>query len=98
MSEQKKLGLKFEDGKVIAQVDTNQDGEAALTAKLHVSEAIQEAFQKGGAVEGVKVVGFKFELTKLKLQLDSDKDGQPVLDLELDLSEAVDESGLLKMG
>jgi len=86
-----KLGVKFDDGKLVFGVDANQDGENSLTARLHMSEAISEMIAKGGKIEGAKVVDFSFSGTKLKLKLDTDKDGEEMFDLELDLAESFDE-------
>lgn len=92
-----KFDVKAEDGALCLGIDLNEDGEKLMMAKLNVSEAIQEALQRGESieVEGAKVVGFKFELTKLKLMIDTDKDGEKLLELEIDLAEALDESGLM---
>lgn len=86
-----KLNYEVKEGVLHMGADSNEDGENSISLKLHLNEAIQEAFKKGEAVEGVKVVGFKFELTKLKLQLDTDKDGENLLELEIDLAESFDE-------
>lgn len=77
-------------------LDLDQDGQASIGGKLHLSEGIQELMQKGGAIEGAKVVEFKFEGTKAIVKLDTDRDGEPLLELELDLMESFDEvSGLV---
>ena len=94
--ENKKLEFKVENSILHIGVDPNQDGQKVLTAKLHLSEAIQEAFKKGVPVEGAKVVSFEFKLTKLVLMIDTDQDGEPLLELEIDLAEVVDEIGLMK--
>lgn len=96
MDVNKKFELKVENGEVIASVDTNQDGEKVLTARLVLTEAVQEALQRQSAVEGVKSASIKFSGNKLTLEVDTDKDGEKVLTLELDLFEVVDETGLLK--
>lgn len=92
-----KASVNFENGKLVFGVDTNEDGENVLTGSLNLSEALQEAFSRGEAVEGVKVVEVKFELTKLKVILDTDKDGENLLELVIDLAEGIDEaSGIFK--
>jgi len=89
MSEAKLIEVK--DGKILAGVDTNKDGEQSLSAVVKIDEAIQEAIARGEAIEGNKVVSVKFELTKLKIVVDSDKDGESLLELTVDLAEVYDE-------
>lgn len=91
MSENKAIEVKFEEGKALFNVDSNKDGEPSLKIELNLTEAVQEIFNRGGKIEGAKVVDFSFELTKLKLKLDTDQDGEHLLDLTIDLAEAVDE-------
>ena len=93
----KKLTFEVKDGALNLAVDSNQDGEPVVKMKLNLSEAVQESFSKGEAIEGVKVVDFKFSLTKLNLTLDTDRDGEKLLELEIDLAEGLDEgTGLFK--
>lgn len=91
-----KVDVSVEDNALKVSVDTNEDGEAVATAKIHLTEAIQEAFKKGETVviEGTKKVAFSFGLTGLKVKIDSDQDGEPVAELDINLPEALDESGL----
>ena len=89
--ENKKFNFEVKDGKLSFGVDPNADGENVVSGNLHLSEAIQEAVDRGEAVEGVKVVDFSFNGSKLVLKVDSDKDGEVLLDLEIDLGEAFDE-------
>ena len=91
-----KIDFKIEDNKLKVMGDSNEDGPASLTLELNLTEAVQEAFSKGDAIEGAKVVDVKFTGTQLVVMVDSDKDGEKLLDLTLDLAEALDESGLLK--
>ena len=92
-----KADLKIEEGKLVVSADLNEDGQPVLTAKINLSEGLEEAFKKGEAVEGVKLVDVKFEMTKLKVVLDTDKDGEQLLELDIDLAEAFDEaSGAFK--
>lgn len=86
-----KTPIKVENGAVVFGVDSNDDGQQAITGKLNLGEAVGEALAKGAAIEGAKIVDFKFELTKLVLKIDSDKDGQPLLEIAVDLGEAFDE-------
>lgn len=89
--EHKKIDYAFKDGSVEVGVDSNQDGEKALSLNLKMSEAVAEAFSKGTAVEGVKVVDFAFTGSELLLKLDTDKDGEECLSLKLSLAEIADE-------
>lgn len=86
-----KLNFEIKDSALHLGVDYNEDGESSIKMKLNMSEAISEAFSRGTAVEGVKLVDFKFELTKMVLKLDSDKDGEEVLEIVIDLGEIADE-------
>jgi hypothetical protein len=79
--------VEFEGEKLNVGLDIDKDGENSLALKLHLSEAVQEIFNKGGKVEGVKLASFEFQLTKLVLKLDTDQDGEPVMDLTIDLAE-----------
>lgn len=89
-----KFNVKVEDGHVQLGVDTNEDGQDVVQAKLSISEAIQEAFQRSEGVAGAELVGFGFEDGMLSIQIDSDKDGENLLELKLDLQEALDEAGI----
>lgn len=86
-----KFNIKIEDGKAIIGLDTNADGENVLDLSLDMSEAIQEVFSKGEAVEGVKIASFNFEGKKLNLSIDTDKDSEELLNLSIDLGELFDE-------
>ena len=86
-----KLNFDIKDKALHMGVDYNEDGENSIKMKLNMIEAVSEAFSRGEAVEGVKLVDFKFELTKMVLKLDSDKDGEEVLELVIDLGEVADE-------
>jgi hypothetical protein len=91
-----KFKIEVKENELIGLIDTNEDGQPVGTLKLNLNEAFQEAFQKGGQIEGAKLAGFKFSLTKLIIEIDTDKDGEKLLTFEIDLAEAVDEIGLLK--
>ena len=91
-----KFDVSAEDGALVFKVDLNEDGEPVVHGKLNFGEGIQEAFQRGEAIEGAKVVSFKFDLSKLVIAIDTDKDGEKLLELTIDLAEAIDETGLLK--
>lgn len=88
------IGVEGETLKV--GLDLNEDGQEVVTLKLSLKEAVQEAFTKGGKIEGVKVVDFRFELTQLVLKIDSDQDGETLAEIRIDLAEAIDEAGVLK--
>ncbi len=91
-----KFNVEVKDKTINLGLDTNQDGENVLTAKVHMDEALSELLKKDGvSLEGAKLVAFKFNLTKLSLTIDTDRDGEPMLELEIDLGEALEESGLL---
>ena len=91
-----KFDFEIKDNQLIATGDSNEDGQPVATIKLSLNEAVQEAFSKGEAVEGVKVADVKFTGTQLIVSVDTDRDGEKLLDLTIDLAEALDESGLLK--
>ena len=86
-----KVNYEVKDNALNVGLDSNEDGQNSVSLKVNLSEALGEAFQKGTAVEGAKVVEVKFELTKLKVVLDTDKDDENLLELEIDLAEAFDE-------
>ena len=93
-----KGNVKFEDGKLIAGLDTNEDGENVLTAKLNLNEGLQEALGrvlKGGEGEKIvvdaKKVELEFGIGGLKLLVDTDGDGEKLLELDVSLTEAADE-------
>jgi len=91
-----KFSYAVEEGRLKLGLDTNEDGEKALELDLSLNEAIQEAFQKGEAVEGVKSAKVEFTGTTLLVRIDSDKDGEELAVLKLNLAEAIDETGILK--
>lgn len=93
-----KFGVSFEDNKLNLSLDPNADGQNVLIAKIHLSEAVQEALQRDESIQidGAKVVDFAFQGAKLMLKLDTDQDGQGVLELEIDLMEALNEVGVVK--
>jgi len=86
-----KLKFEVKGGVLNLGVDADEDGEKSLEIKLHLTEAVQEAFDRGTPLEGAKLVDFKFEGTKLVLKLDTDKDGEALLEFEVNLAEAIDE-------
>lgn len=94
--ENKKFDVSFENNELNLGIDLNKDGEKLMKVKLNLGEAIQEAFKKGEAIEGAKVVAFEFKLTKLVVKIDTDRDGESLLEIEIDLAEALDEVGVLK--
>ena len=96
--ENKILNYKFEDGKFSFSVDSNKDGEPSLKGSILLDEAIQEAFKKGEALEGVKAVKFDVSLGGLKCEVDSDKDGEKSLEIEVNFGEAIDEAFSKKDG
>lgn len=91
--EGKVLNVNVEDGKLVLGVDPNKDGQEVVRLRLNLSESVQEAFSRGEAVEGAKVVDFKLSSSGIHLKLDTDKDGEELLELELDFMEAADEVG-----
>jgi len=86
-----KFNFEIQEGKVVIGLDTNEDQENVLDLSLNMSEAIQEAFQRGESLEDAKVISFGFEGKKLNIKLDSDRDGEILLDLAIDLGELFDE-------
>ena len=93
-NENKVVDLAVKDGALSLGVDSNRDGEKVVTLKLHLSEAVQEAFNRSEALEGVKLVSLSFTTDgKMALKLDTDKDGEELLTLTVDLSEVADEIG-----
>lgn len=91
MEEIKAYSFGVKDGNLEFGIDSNKDGINVISGKIMLSEAMQEAFSRGTAVEGVKSVSVKFDLTKLKIIVDTDKDGEALLVLEVDLAEAFKE-------
>lgn len=91
-----KFNASVEDGKIKLSADMNEDGEMSLDLMMSMSEAIQEAFSRSEAVDGVSLVDFGFEGGKLKVKIDSDKDGEALIELFLDLKEVMDELGVFK--
>lgn len=91
-----KIKYDIQENNLVIGLDANEDGQNSLEVKLSLSEAIQEAFKKGVAVEGVKSATVKFEGTKLIVVVDSDKDGEALLTLSADLFEGLEETGALK--
>jgi len=51
-----KGSVKFEEGKLLAGLDTNEDGENVLTFKMNLNESIQEALAKLSKGESTKIV------------------------------------------
>ena len=94
--EHKKFDVEVKEGNLELSLDTNQDGEKLMTAKVNMGEAIQEVLKKGEKIEGAKLVDFEMGIGGIKLVLDTDQDGEKLLELELNLAEALDESGLMK--
>lgn len=90
------LSYEAKDGKIQLKYDKDQDGEPSVDLSIHINEAIQEAFDRGDEVEGVKLAKLSFEGMKLKLEIDTDQDGEKVMELLLDIPEGLDESGVLK--
>jgi len=91
MEENKAFDFGVKDGKLEFGIDPNRDGQNVISGKLHLGEALSEAFSRGEKVPGARIVDVKFELTRLVVKLDTDKDGEPLLELEIDLAEAFDE-------
>lgn len=92
-----KVKISVENNQILIDVDTNQDGQSVVSAKLDLPEALQEAMKSGD--QPVVVDGklkLAFEEGKLKLSFDSNQDGEAAAMVDLDLAEAVDESGLLE--
>ena len=63
--ENKVVTYGFTEGVLDLSVDANKDGDHVLNLKLDVNEAVEEAINKGTAIEGVSVADFKFEGSKL---------------------------------
>ena len=93
-----KVNYEVKKGNLHIGIDSNEDGQNAISIKLSLTEAIQEAIFRGTPLEGAKVVDFKFDLTRLILKIDTDRDGEALLELEIDLAEVFDEikSSLIK--
>lgn len=91
-----KVNYEIKDGHLILGGDTNEDGQNSVGLKLSLNEAVEEAFKKGEAVEGVKVAQVKFLGTQLQVLVDTDKDGEQLLELTLDIGEILDEAGVFK--
>lgn len=92
-----KGSLKFEDGKIVAGFDSNEDGQASAGLELKVSEAVEEglAAMKKGEKKVVeleaKKVSLEFEEGKVKVSVDTDGDGEAMLSAFVDLQESFEE-------
>lgn len=91
-----KIDVDAENKNVSIGYDHNEDGEPSAKLSLNVGEAIQEAIQKGTALEGVQAVSVSFEYPKVYISVDTDRDGEKSIVFEADIAEAIDESGVLK--
>lgn len=92
-----KANLEFKDGKIIAGLDMNEDGENSISLKLDVNESVQEGLSKLKKGEESKVeleakkVDVEFGMGGVKVKIDLDQDGEHFLELDLSMSEAFDE-------
>jgi hypothetical protein len=92
--------VEIQGGSIVASLDTNEDGQPVMTAKIHLGEGAEEilAKLKKGEATSVEVdaksVKFDFDpLGGMTLIIDTDKDGDPSAEVNLSLVEAVDEAG-----
>ena len=83
--------VTFDEGKLKFGVDTNRDGENSIEGNVNLNEAVQEAFKRGEAVEGVGVVQYKISPAGIEFKFDTDKDGEALGELKASFMEAADE-------
>ena len=94
-----KASVKFENGSLVAGLDTNEDGQNVMDLKINMQETLEEAFaalKKGeeSVVEiDVKKVELKFGAEGMSLTIDTDQDGENSIELDVSLMEAIDEGG-----
>lgn len=91
-----KLVFDVKDNHLVLGLDADKDGVKSLDLKLSLTEAVQEAFAKGTAVEGVKSASIRFEGMSLVIVIDTDKDGEALLTFTANLPEGIKETGILK--
>ena len=104
----KNFPIKFENGILEAGLDTNNDGENAVSVKLDTKEGLEEAFARvlKGESTGEKItldgktIEVEFGVGGVKLKVDTDRDGEPLLVLDISLMESFDEiqSAISKKG
>lgn len=88
----KKFPVTFEDSKLVAGYDGNEDGQNSVSLKLNLKEGLSELISKGVAKIDVKTLTLKKDGSKISLYVDTDKDGEAILEGELDVGEALDEA------
>lgn len=86
-----KVNVKFENNKVVAGFDADQDGVNSLQAKLDLKEVYEELAAKG-EVKVDAAITYKMEGTSLKVLIDTDKDSEPALEIEANLLEGFKEA------
>ncbi len=83
--------ITVKDGKAEYKLDTDKDGTPSISAKIDLSEALQELISKGKSIEGAKVANISFSGTSLSVKIDTDKDGENSFEFNVNLIEAFDE-------
>lgn len=92
-----KGSLELKDGKLVAGLDTNEDGQQSVGLEIAVGESIKEALAalKKGDVKEVKVevktLTYTLDGDRLNVSVDSDKDGEASLTAFVDFSESFEE-------
>ncbi len=92
-----KASIKFEDGKIVAGLDTNEDGENSVEVRLNLKEGFEEGFAalKKGEEKTIsvdaKAVNFVFKDNSIFVVIDTDKDGEELMDVKIDISESFEE-------
>ena len=92
-----KASIKFEDGKLVAGLDMNEDGQNSISIKMSMNEALQEgmaALKKGEKKEvtvEAKAVKLVFVDGKIAVSVDTDRDGEELLSVAVDMTESVEE-------
>lgn len=87
-----KFKVGFTGSALEGSYDGNSDGEASVSLKLNLGEALDEIQKKGEAEVSVEKLRFVKEGSKLKVELDPNQDGEAVMTLDIDLAEAMDEA------
>lgn len=88
-------GISIEGSTVVFGMDTNNDGQNAISGKVNLPEGFSEIMaklKKGEKVEvEAKKVTFAFEGTSLVVGVDTDGDGEKSVELAVDMAETFEE-------
>lgn len=91
------MSLKYEEGSLVVQIDSDKDGKPSYEAIVPLKEVFEEgmaAVNKGEEKTisvDAKKVDFKFSAEGIEILVDTDQDGEPVLINKIYPGEAFDE-------